>query len=328
MIRIACRKYSTGFSHVPVLLNESTNALVQKDTNKQKFFIDCTFGMGGYSEKILSRSTEHNVIAIDLDVKATQPHVDRLKLKYGQRFNFFHSNYSEIRSIVETFKNQNYSKFESLNFIDGVVMDLGVSSMQLDDASRGFSFRTDRDGPLDMRMDQTSSSSIAADIVNSLSVDQLTKIIDEFGEEKHGKRIAVAICRYREQHGPFTSTSTLTQVIKDAIPLKFHKTSTSNVATRTFQALRIFVNDELNHLSKTLKQCSQIIKTGGRLCCVSFHSLEDNIVMSSLKLKNNNNKPLWKVATKEILPSKDEVESNPRSRTAKLRVFERTNHEV
>lgn len=313
-------------THVPVLLNEAINHLLcSKSRNDvKKYYIDCTFGMGSYSDKILSTNPNTHVLAIDLDKEATSSHVHRLKSLYGNRIQCFHGNYSNLRVFVKEFAKQNYID-DNHPFIDGVVFDLGVSSMQLDDPDRGFSFRDDRSGSLDMRMDRSNESSFtASEAVNNLSVQELTNIIDQYGEDRNAKKIATAIVGYRKMYGPISTTTVLSEIIKNVTQRE--KNQTINPSTKTFQALRIYVNDELKHLTEAVKQCPYVLKPGGYLCVVSFHSLEDRIVKEQLKVLGAKQEPLWLPAVKKVITaSTEELDHNPRARSAKLRVLHRTN---
>ena len=294
--------------HYPVMLPEVLDALAVADG---KVYVDATFGNGGYSEAILNKAN-CKVIALDRD-NTVLPRVEELKKQFGDRFDFRQGCFGDFAELVE-------------ENIDGAVFDIGVSSMQLDQAERGFSFA--KDAPLDMRMSQTGTT--AADLVNNLSETALADILYNYGEEKKSRQIAKKIVETRKIK-PITTTCELANIIYQVIKRSFNQAI--DPATRSFQALRIAVNDELNELQKGLKGASSRIVKNGRLVVVDFHSLEDRIVKTFLK--NNSDKTvhvsryrtpqpstsnaLFGFASKAIVPSAQELEQNNRSRSAKLR---------
>ena len=289
------------------MLNEVLAALQPQDNG---VYVDATFGNGGYSEAILQQA-DCRVIALDRDATVL-PRAEELKQQYGSRFEFRPGRFGDFDTLVT-------------EDIDGAVFDIGVSSMQLDQADRGFSFA--KDAPLDMRMSQTGTS--AADLVNTLPEEELAAILFNYGEEKKSRQIARKIVEARKIK-PVTSTSELANIIYQVVKRSFNQTI--DPATRSFQALRIAVNDELEELRKGLDKASRRLKKGGRLVVVDFHSLEDRIVKTFFK--NNSDKAvhvsryrpqettgnaLFGFASKAIVPSAQEIGLNNRSRSAKLR---------
>ncbi|WP_274628335.1 16S rRNA (cytosine(1402)-N(4))-methyltransferase RsmH [Arvimicrobium flavum] len=295
--------------HIPVLLNEVMDALAPKPGD---LVVDGTFGAGGYTSAILK--TGASVVAIDRDPDAIAAGAPMVAASAG-RLRLVHGAFSHLD--------------EAADAVDGVVLDIGVSSMQLDEAERGFSFRAD--GPLDMRMAQAGPT--AADVVNRLKPQDLTRIFGLLGEERHAGRIARMIERRRASK-PFTRTLELADAIETHIGRnpkdKIHP------ATRVFQALRIFVNDELGELARALFSAERALKPGGRLVVVTFHSLEDRIVKRFIADRSANpagsrylpevkvNAPTFEKKGGAVGPTEAEVETNPRSRSAKLRAAVRT----
>lgn len=294
--------------HIPVLLTEVLTALVQ---GKGGVYIDGTFGAGGYTKAILQKDLNAQVIGFDRDPDAAKTGM-LLEEEMQGRFSFVHDCFGNMVHHVE-------------EKVDGLVLDLGVSSMQIDQPQRGFSFRFD--GPLDMRMGQEGLK--AKDIVNGFKEKQIADILFKYGEEKASRRIAAALVKARAQK-PITTTSALAEIVHSVMP---KPKDGSDSAMRTFQALRIYVNDELGELERALEASIRLLKPGGRLVVVTFHSLEDRIVKNFLiknsSLKPNQNrhvpeivstKPLFQVLTKKpVLPSDEEVRRNPRAHSAKLR---------
>ncbi len=293
--------------HFPVMLPEVLQAIAPKDG---EIYVDATFGNGGYSEAIL-KTALCKVIALDRDPNVL-PRTQELKNKYGDRFEFRAGQFGDFADLVT----------ETIN---GAVFDIGVSSMQLDEADRGFSFA--KDAPLDMRMSQNGTT--AADLVNSLSENELADLIYNYGEEKKSRQIARKIVEYRKNK-MISSTKELAEIIYTVI----HRTPNSiDPATRTFQALRIAVNDELEELKKGLNGASTRLNSSGRLVIVDFHSLEDRIVKTFFKENSTKNRHISKYAqklttdngkifafcSKVITPSQEELKLNYRSRSAKLR---------
>jgi 16S rRNA (cytosine1402-N4)-methyltransferase len=305
-------------SHVTVLLNEAVQALAIKS---EGIYVDGTFGRGGHSRKILAQLGEKGrLIAFDRDLKA----VESSKEIVDARFSMVHSHFAGLQAELREL---------GISKVDGILLDLGISSPQIDDASRGFSFRYD--APLDMRMDQ-SSGQTAADFLANVTEQYLGEVIKNYGEERFAKQIARAIITERNDGRPITTTGQLAKVVAGAVT-RFEPGQ--NPATRTFQALRIFVNQELEELSLTMPQCLAMLAPQGRLAVISFHSLEDRIVKQFIRDQANRDdlpanfpvraadlpQPKLHGVGKTIKPSAKEVKANPRSRSAVLRVAERTN---
>ena len=309
---------TASFSHTSVLLQECLDGLAIKTDG---IYIDATFGRGGHSGEILKQlGSNGRLIAFDRDPQAIEA-ADRFA--DDERFEIVHSAFGDMAEVI--------AQMGLTQQIDGVLMDLGVSSPQLDDAERGFSFL--RDGPLDMRMD-TSRGLSAADWLNSADEQDITQVIKEFGEEKFGKRIAHAIVNYRQQQ-PLSRTSELVTIIDQAMPVK---DKFKHPATRTFQGIRIYINAELEQLRVGLKAATGILRPGGRLAVISFHSLEDRLVKRFMKEQSKGKAlppglPVTqaeidadKVLTligKAIKPGEEELKHNVRSRSAVLRVAEK-----
>ncbi len=284
--------------HIPVLLEEAVQLLAPVDGG---IYIDGTLGLGGHTEKILQFcSPSGQVVGFEWDVNALEPATKRLA-PFGQRFSAQHRSYSEI---MEGLSEMGIPK------VDGLLLDLGVSSLQFDNKKRGFSFQAD--GPLDMRMDRRRHLT-AEEIINNFTKDDLADIFYYFGDERQSRRIAAHIIDERERER-ITTTSKLAEIVASAIPRKFHPRKI-HVATKVFQALRIAVNKELDNLTTILDFITKILKPGGRVCIITFHSLEDRLV--KWKFKDN---PLLHILTKKpVTPSDEEVKMNPRARSAKLR---------
>jgi 16S rRNA (cytosine1402-N4)-methyltransferase len=267
-------------------------------------------GYGGHAEKILQASRSDSIlIGLDLDSNAIAASKERLK-KFGERAIFRQGHFMDLkRHVAEC----------GFLRVDGILFDLGVSSPQLDEPARGFSFQWD--GPLDMRMDQ-SKGLTAADLVNQREEAELADIIFHFGEERYSRRIARAIVRARADR-PLATTKELASVIERAVPARYRH-GRIHCATRTFQALRIAVNQELEHLEPSLRDAVDILNPGGRLCVISFHSLEDRIVKQTFRtLSLGVDAPITVLTKKPQLPQDDEIRDHPRSRSAKLRVAQR-----
>lgn len=309
-----------SFSHVSVLLEETVGGL---NVRPGGIYVDGTLGGGGHSYEIAKRlAGKGRLIGIDQDAAAIQAAGERLA-EYGNLVTIVRSNYCEIKRVLQELQ---------IDGVDGIMLDLGVSSYQLDTAERGFSYM--EDAPLDMRMDQRNPRT-ARDIVNDYSEMELYRIIRDYGEDKFAKNIAKHIVRAREQ-APIETTAQLTEIIKAAIPMKVRMTG-GHPAKRTFQAIRIELNRELEVLQDTLEEMIGLLNDGGRMSIITFHSLEDRIVKSIFrKLENPCTCPpefpvcrcgkvsQGKVITrKPILPSEEEMEVNSRSKSAKLRVFEK-----
>ncbi len=301
--------------HIPVLLDEVINAL---SLTKDEIYVDATFGLGGYTKAILSKKN-CKVIAIDRDPQ-TKIFADNIKKTFTDRFYFKNGRFSELGKFL---KELNIYK------VGGVVFDLGVSSPQLDVKNRGFSFKLD--GPLDMRM--SCEGPTAEEFLEKVEENTLASIIFKLGEEVFSKRIAKSIIIQRSIN-KIKTTGQLARIIRDAIPVKKSKLDT---ATKTFQAIRIYLNDEINELEQGLIAAEKVLKPEGRLAVVSFHSIEDRIVKNFfLDCLNNKSwsrylpeppqkKPSLEILTKKpILPSTKEINLNNRSRSAKLRIAKRT----
>ena len=310
-----------SFKHTSVLLNECIENLNIKPDG---IYVDGTLGGGGHSYEICKRLGEHGrLIGIDQDSAAIEAGTQRLE-PFKDKVTIVRSNYCQIRQIM---KDLNIEK------VDGILLDLGVSSYQLDTVERGFTYREDT--ALDMRMDQRQTMT-ARDIVNDYSESDLYRIIRDYGEDKFAKNIAKHIVSARKAQ-PIETTGQLTEIIKAAIPMKFRVTG-GHPAKRTFQAIRIELNRELEVLRESIDDMIDLLNEDGRLCIITFHSLEDRIVKTMFK-KNENpcecppsfpvcmcgKKPKGHLGTrKPILPSEDELLENSRSKSAKLRVFIRT----
>ncbi len=309
---------SNNFKHVTVLLQEAVDALVSDTAG---FYVDGTFGRGGHSGKILEALGEQGqLMAIDKDLAA----IDYAQQRFANdaRFSIAHGSFSRIEEFAET--------HEKHGKVTGILLDLGVSSPQLDDPTRGFSFQND--GPLDMRMDTTSGESAAAWLAYATEK-QIADVLYTYGEEKFGRRMARAVVAEREK-APIETTARLAQIIKDANPA-WEKGK--HPATRAFQAIRIQVNQELSDLEKCLDGALEALEVGGRLVVISFHSLEDRIVKRFIRkhVKGDDHLPLGipytndmlrcrlKDISKKVKASKAEVDENPRSRSAVMRVTEK-----
>ena len=309
------------FKHYSVLLEETVDGLNIKPDG---IYVDGTLGGGGHAYEVCKRLNDKGrFIGIDQDEAAIEAAGARLS-DFGERVTIVRSNYCDMKL-----------QLQKLGFdkVDGIVLDLGVSSYQLDTAERGFSYRVD--APLDMRMDRRQTMT-ARDIVNDYSEKDLFRIIRDYGEDKFAKNIAKHIVMEREK-GPIETTGQLIEIIKRAIPMKFQKTA-GHPAKRTFQAIRIELNRELEVLRDSLDDMIEMLNEDGRICIITFHSLEDRIVKGIFK-KNEDpctcpshfpvcvcgNVSKGKVVTrKPILPSEEELEENSRSKSAKLRIFERS----
>ncbi|MDP1659271.1 MAG: 16S rRNA (cytosine(1402)-N(4))-methyltransferase RsmH [Methylotenera sp.] len=305
-------------SHITVLLDEAVQALAIKADG---IYVDGTFGRGGHSKKILEQlGANGRLIAFDRDLKA----IESSKEIIDARFSMVHSHFAGIQAKLSVM---------GILKVDGILLDLGISSPQIDDASRGFSFRYD--APLDMRMDQ-SSGQTAADFLATVTEQYLGEVIKNYGEERFAKQIARAIITERNDGRTITTTGQLAKVVAGAVT-RFEPGQ--NPATRTFQALRIFVNQELEELALIMPQCLALLAPQGRLAVISFHSLEDRIVKQFIRDQVNRDdfpanfpvraadlpQPKLVSIGKAIKPSAKEIKENPRSRSAVLRVAERTN---
>ena len=305
--------------HYSVLLRECVDAL---NIRPDGVYVDGTLGMGGHSEQIAKRLENGLLIAIDRDRTALERAGERLA-PFADRIRFVHGNFRDLKQILQS---------QGVEKVDGMLFDLGVSSPQLDEAERGFSYMTD--APLDMRMD-TSESLTAWFVVNKWPEEKLKQILFEFGEERYAPRIAAAIVRQRAA-APIDTTGELVDVIRGAMPAAALREK-QHPAKRSFQAIRIAVNDELASIRELMDSASDLLAPGGRLAVISFHSLEDRIVKNAIAAKERGctcprdfpvctcgfKQTLKSVTRKPILPSERELSENPRSRSAKLRVAER-----
>lgn len=305
--------------HISVLYYELIDNLNVSDDG---IYVDCTGGGGGHASLLLERLGENGrLIVFDRDIEA----VARLKDKFAddKRVDVVHSNFADIDTALLS---------RNIEKVDGIYADFGVSSFQLQEADRGFSFR--KDGPLDMRMDTTCGEPVS-EIINTYSESNLSTIIFKYGEERFSRQIASAVVKRRAVK-PFTTTLDFAEVVKGAIPKKFHKKGI-NPATKTFQAFRIFINGELDAVETLMSKISSLLKPNGRFAAISFHSLEDRIVKEwfhhyaapctcpdSFPVCVCGKEPEMTIITKKpIVPSEKEVTQNPLSRSAKLRVAER-----
>lgn len=293
--------------HIPVMSEEVLLWLIRDDS---RTYLDCTVGYGGHAEKILEASDSNSrLIGFDRDEGAIAASREKLA-RFGGRVLLFHGHFVDLKQHIT---------LSGISQVDGILFDLGVSSPQLDEPARGFSFQWD--GPLDMRMDR-SMSGTAADLVNRWPETQLADTIFQFGEERFSRRIARAIVRARQRY-PLATTKELVSVIEGAVPANYRH-GRLHCATRTFQALRIAVNQELDCLEPALRDAVDVLSPGGRLCVISFHSLEDRIVKHTLRMLSSTDDPALMVLTKKPqIPSKEESDRNPRSRSAKLRAAQR-----
>lgn len=309
------------FEHIPVLLNETIDGMCVKPDGT---YVDCTVGGGGHSKEIAKKLGKDGIlIGIDQDEEALEKASLTLK-EFGDRIRLVHSNFRRLSEVLDA---------QGIDAVDGILMDIGVSSHQLDEEERGFSYQGS--APLDMRMDPSADVPTAADIVNHYDADRLTAILWQYGEENWAKRIAEFIIVEREKE-PIETTDQLVEVIKKAIPKKVRMEG-KHPAKRTFQALRIEVNHELDVLEETLEVAVDHLKPGGRLLVITFHSLEDRIVKNAMKDMAKGctcppdfpvcvcgKKPKVRLVTrKPIVASKVELETNRRAHSAKLRIAER-----
>ncbi len=309
------------FSHVPVLLSECMDGLAIRPDG---IYLDGTAGGGGHSEEIVKRLTSGRLIALDQDPDAVEAASRRLA-PYPQA-KVVHANFKEMEEVLESL---------SIEKIDGVLLDLGVSSYQLDTAERGFSYQ--KDAPLDMRMSKEGKS--AKDFVNFAPEEEIARVLFEYGEERYARRIASKIVLKRQEK-PIETTFELSEIIKSAVPAASRREK--NPSKRSFQAIRIAVNGELDALKEGLEAAFRVLKPGGRLAVITFHSLEDRIVKQTFAAyaKGCECPPDFPVCVcgktprgklvnrKPILPTKEEMEQNRRSQSAKLRVLEKIKDEA
>lgn len=305
--------------HISVLLDECIENL---NIRPDGIYVDGTLGLGGHSEQILKRLTSGRLIGIDRDESAIRRTGERLK-EYAGKMTLVHGNFCDVAAILDEL---------GIDGVDGMLFDLGVSSPQLDESERGFSYMND--APLDMRMDNTDSLT-AWSVVNEWPEAELARILRDFGEERFAKRIASRIAEKRAVK-PIDTTLELVDVIRSAMPAAALREK-QHPAKRSFQAIRIAVNDELGAVDEMMRTAPDKLNKGGRLCVISFHSLEDRIVKTAIAARENGCtcpreapictcsfvQTLKNVHRKPIVPGEDELNNNPRSRSAKLRVAER-----
>ena len=308
-------------AHVPVLLDRVVALVAPALEHPGSVMVDATLGLGGHTEAVLERIPQARVIGIDRDVHALERSRERLA-PYADRVTFVHAVYDEIGEVLAE---------QGLDHVDGVLFDLGVSSMQLDVRERGFAYA--EDAPLDMRMDDTQGPT-AADVLNEYSVVDLTRILRDYGEERYARRIAEAIVREREKE-PFTRTGRLVELLYDVIPAPARRTG-GHPAKRTFQALRIEVNDELSVLRRALPAAIDAVGIGGRAVVMSYHSLEDRMtkqafaevtrsdVPPDLPFVPEGSEPPFRLLTRGAeKASAEEIERNPRAASVRVRAIER-----
>ena len=307
------------FHHVSVLLEECLDALAIKSDG---IYVDGTLGGAGHSSQIVQRLTTGRLVGIDRDEIALEAASKRLQ-PWSDRVTLVHSNFCEIASVLQEL---------NISGVDGILLDLGVSSPQLDDGERGFSYMAD--APLDMRMNRRDALS-AYDVVNTWPQEELKRILFDYGEERYAPKIAAAICRRREEK-PIETTLELVDIIRSAMPSAALREK-QHPAKRSFQAIRIAVNDELGSVEKVMRDAIDCLNPGGRLAVITFHSLEDRIVKSAMSAASKGctcppnfpvcvcgKKPkVSLVSRKPITSTQEELEANPRARSAKLRVCEK-----
>ena len=307
------------YKHVSVLLDECIENL---NIRPDGVYVDGTLGLGGHSLEIAKRLGSGRLVCIDRDETAIARASERLA-EYRNRITFVHGNFSDTVSILDSL---------GIGAVDGMLFDLGVSSPQLDESGRGFSYM--KDAPLDMRMD-ASAALTARTIVNEWDENALNRILWDYGEERYARRITAAILAHRAER-PIETTGELTEIIRGAMPAAALREK-QHPAKRSFQAIRIAVNDELGEVERMMESAPDRLRPGGRLCVISFHSLEDRIVKNGIARRENGCtcpreapictcgfvRTLRSVTRKPILPGEEELERNPRARSAKLRVAER-----
>ena len=293
--------------HQPVLLEEVITLLAPAS---DKIYVDCNLGLGGHSQRILEESAPHGrVIGFEWDEEALLLGRERLS-PYGNRLSTVRANFAEIRNSLAAL---------GVEKVDGILVDLGLSSLQLDSSGRGFSFRGSE--PLDMRMDGRGHLT-ARELVNSAAAEELADIFYYYGEERQARRITARIVEERQKQR-IETTDQLVSIVEKAVPRKFHPKHI-HVATRVFQALRIAVNSELENLEKILADGASVLNPGARFCVISFHSLEDRLVKQAFR----DNPALTVITKKPVLPSSLELNGNPRARSAKLRAAEKKEQSV
>ncbi|HEY0323179.1 MAG TPA: 16S rRNA (cytosine(1402)-N(4))-methyltransferase RsmH [Pyrinomonadaceae bacterium] len=309
-----------GAPHRPVLLHETTGLLQPEQGG---LFVDGTLGLGGHSEAILEASIDASVIGLDRDREALRWATKRLA-RFGSRFRAVHADFRGIARVLEE---------AGVKQVRGMLVDLGVSSLQFDSEERGFSFR--HDAPLDMRMDSEGDEETAAELLATLPEEEIARIIYEYGEERHSRRIARWIVERRERGEPVGTTKELAELVARAV--KANRKDRIHPATRTFQALRIAVNRELEGLDEFIETAIDLLEEDGRFCAISFHSLEDRIVKRTLRRLSGHcecdrrvpvctcgaRRAVEILTRRPVTPDEQEVEENPRARSAKLRACRR-----
>jgi 16S rRNA (cytosine1402-N4)-methyltransferase len=305
--------------HIPVALERTIELLAPALSASSPYLIDATLGLGGHTEALLEKFTTLQVIGIDRDKCALEKAATRLA-RFGKRTTLVHAVYDHISQVVSD---------QGLSQVHGILFDLGVSSMQLDQSNRGFAYSLE--APLDMRMDQSTGVS-ANEVVNNYSHEELTRIIREYGEERFASRIAARIIDARKT-APVTSTTALAQIVKESIPAATRRTG-GNPAKRTFQALRIYVNNEIEVLERAIPSALELLAINGRMVVLSYHSLEDRIIKRAFAEVSSRDVPhglpvepkparyqLLTRASEEV--SDEELEANPRAQSVRIRAIER-----
>jgi len=298
-----------GLGHIPVLVEEVMSLL---QCGPQKTYVDATLGGGGHALEILERTEPDGIlIGLDWDEDAVAE-AGKVLMPFGDRAKIVRENFVRLPEVLKSMR---------IEEVDGILLDLGLSSLQIENRERGFSLKGE--GPLDMRMDQRLDRT-AADLVNHLSPKELEETLSEYGEERWAKRIARAIVEERARTS-IDTTQTLRRIVHRAIPRRFHSRKI-DPATKTFQAFRIRLNEELENLRQMLETGWRLLRKGGRMCVISFHSLEDRIVKENFRRrerKSENGSALRVITKKPVRPSEEERRRNPRSRSARLRCAER-----
>ncbi|AYY12837.1 16S rRNA (cytosine(1402)-N(4))-methyltransferase RsmH [Actinobacteria bacterium YIM 96077] len=318
---MASEQWTPGGAHVPVLLDRVTSLLAPALESPGSVVVDATLGLGGHAEAVLQRCPAAQLIGLDRDPKALDEAQRRLGA-FGDRVTTVNAVYDEIGDVLAE---------RGIERIHGVLFDLGVSSLQLDETERGFSYA--HDAPLDMRMNQEGGGRTAADVLNTYDARTLARVLRIYGEERYASRIATAIARQRKNQ-PFETTGQLVEVVRAAIPAPARRTG-GHPAKRTFQALRIEVNGELSTLERALPGAVDALAVGGRAVVLSYHSLEDRIVKRlfaaraastappGLPVELPEHRPVARLLAKGEVPDEAEIETNPRAASARLRALER-----
>lgn len=292
--------------HVPVLIDRVLEYLEELD--HVDLVIDATLGLGGYSEQILRRFDRASVLGIDQDHQAIEVATRRLSV-FGERFSAIHGNFRSVSSIAQN----------RIDRVSAVIFDLGVSNLQLSLAERGFSFQ--HDGPLDMRMDKGNSDSLTAwDVINTFEFRDMVRIFREYGEERYAAKIASGLIRFRNNKGSINTTTELVSAIREILPAPLQRKMGGHPARKVFQALRIYVNQEISAVDEGLDGSFSCVDGGGLIIVISYHSLEDRIVKHKFRAWSQDDQ--GKILTrKPVVPDEEEIERNYKARSAKLRVF-------